>query len=102
MPTKFEAHKVEVGELLRRDLQFQVPKYQRSFSWTEDECGKFIEDVLSVVNGEVIEYFMGSVVFCQMPNAYQIVDGQQRLAMFSLLALVVAESYGQSGHSKAS
>jgi len=101
MPTKFEAHKVSAAELMRRDVQYRVPRFQRSFSWTDDECSKFVEDLVNVVDGGVGEYFMGSLVFCESPDGYHIVDGQQRIAMFSLLALVVSELYQCSPHPRA-
>jgi uncharacterized protein with ParB-like and HNH nuclease domain len=101
MATKFAADKFNMGDILRRDTQYRVPKFQRSFSWTDDECKKFIEDILEVVDTGANEYFMGSLVFCESSPGFQIVDGQQRIAMFSLLALVVSELYGASDHPRA-
>jgi uncharacterized protein with ParB-like and HNH nuclease domain len=66
----------------------QVPIYQRSFVWTEEE--QQVEELLTDV-GEAFErkeeFFLGSIVVISTKNDQPliVVDGQQRLAVISLL-----------------
>lgn len=60
------AHKMEIGE-------FQVPSYQREFTWEPERKSKFIE---SVIIGLPIPFLF----FWEMPDGkLEIVDGSQRL-----------------------
>ncbi|RVZ87810.1 DUF262 domain-containing protein [Helicobacter pylori] len=80
---------------------YQIPDYQRPYQWTEKNCEKLLDDLFSSY-----EYHKGSGYFCgslvlivintdSETNAetYDIVDGQQRLSTFILLAKVLATLY---------
>lgn len=80
---------------------YQIPDYQRPYQWTEENCTKLLDDLFSSY-----EYYKGSGYFCgslvlivintdSETNAetYDIVDGQQRLSTFILLAKVLANLY---------
>ncbi|MFP6244993.1 DUF262 domain-containing protein [Helicobacter pylori] len=78
---------------------YQIPDYQRPYQWTEKNCEKLLDDLFSSY-----EYYKGSGYFCGSlvlvksdPNSktatYDIVDGQQRLSTFILLAKVLATLY---------
>ncbi|GAA7474498.1 DUF262 domain-containing protein [Helicobacter pylori] len=80
---------------------YQIPDYQRPYQWTEKNCEKLLDDLFSSY-----EYYKGSGYFCgslvlivintdSETNAetYDIVDGQQRLSTFILLAKVLAALY---------
>ncbi|GAA8177441.1 DUF262 domain-containing protein [Helicobacter pylori] len=83
------------------DSYYQIPIYQRPYQWTEENCKKLLDDLLSSY-----EYYKGSGYFCgslvliaigtdSETNAttYDVVDGQQRLSTFILLAKVLATLY---------
>lgn len=61
-----------------------VPKYQRAFSWDEENVGNFLSDVNTAFSNGEPEYFMGSIVLQGAENSYEIVDGQQRLTTASV------------------
>jgi len=61
-----------------------VPKYQRAFSWEEEQVSSFLSDVNSAFSNGEIEYFMGTVVLQGTESKYSVVDGQQRLTTASL------------------
>ena len=74
---------------------FQIPNYQRSYSWTEKQCSKLFEDMLAVGqqnDNKVVKHQMG-IICCQQisqkPLAYTIIDGQQRLTTFCLFYLAL-------------
>ncbi|GAA8368500.1 DUF262 domain-containing protein [Helicobacter pylori] len=80
---------------------YQIPDYQRPYQWGQKNCEKLLDDLFSSY-----EYYKGSGYFCgslvlivintdSETNAetYDIVDGQQRLSTFILLAKVLATLY---------
>ena len=89
---------------LDRSPQFMIPIYQRTYSWTEDECQQLWEDILRAGSQEnVSAHFIGSVVYIES-DLYQIsrqspllvIDGQQRLATLSLIIEALARHLGKS------
>ncbi|WP_367708178.1 DUF262 domain-containing protein [Helicobacter pylori] len=78
---------------------YQIPIYQRPYQWTEENCEKLLDDLFfNYENDRESDYFCGSLVLVKSdPNSktatYDIVDGQQRLSTFILLAKVLATLY---------
>jgi uncharacterized protein with ParB-like and HNH nuclease domain len=59
-----KASEATLLDFLRRSPQFVIPIYQRSYSWTEAECQKLWNDVLSAGRSDkVASQFIGSVVY---------------------------------------
>ncbi len=83
------------------EAYYQIPIYQRPYQWTEENCKKLLDDLLS--NYEYYresDYFCGSLVLIAIgtdsatnAKTYDVVDGQQRLSTFILLAKVLATLY---------
>ncbi len=80
------------------DTYYQIPIYQRPYQWTEENCEELLNDLFENYedHGED-DYFCGSLVFIQSDkdNKTDIVDGQQRLSTFILLAKVLATLYSE-------
>ncbi|WQU13068.1 DUF262 domain-containing protein [Helicobacter pylori] len=78
---------------------YQIPDYQRPYQWTEKNCEKLLDDLFfNYEDDRESDYFCGSLVLAKSdPNSktetYDIVDGQQRLSTFILLAKVLADLY---------
>ncbi len=80
---------------------YQVPTYQRPYQWTEKNCEKLLDDLFSSYEYyKESDYFCGSLVLIAIgidsktnATTYDIVDGQQRLSTFILLAKVLATLY---------
>ncbi|WQX89760.1 DUF262 domain-containing protein [Helicobacter pylori] len=78
---------------------YQIPDYQRPYQWTKKNCEKLLDDLFSSYEYyKESDYFCGSLVLVKSdPNSkteiYDIVDGQQRLSTFILLAKVLATLY---------
>src|SRR5687767_9911007 len=90
--TTIEAHEHPLGKIFDDDYQFQIPLYQRPYSWTTEHAGELLGDVLSfaVKPGELHEldpYFLGSLVLTKEKTSpvSDVVDGQQRLTTLTLL-----------------
>ena len=76
-----------VNEIFSQSRKYVVPRFQREYSWTEEQVAELWEDVTDQIgqdaDGNVVhdEYFIGSVVFVGEDSKpeHLIVDGQQRL-----------------------
>ncbi|GAA9596803.1 DUF262 domain-containing protein [Helicobacter pylori] len=81
------------------DAYYQIPIYQRPYQWTEENCEKLLDDLLSSYECyKENDYFCGSLVLILISEdskakTYDVVDGQQRLSTFILLAKVLATLY---------
>ncbi|GAA9032234.1 hypothetical protein Taitung216_05230 [Helicobacter pylori] len=83
------------------DTYYQIPIYQRPYQWTEKNCEKLLDDLLSSYECyKESNYFCGSLVLIAIgidsktnATTYDVVDGQQRLSTFILLAKVLATLY---------
>lgn len=82
---------------------YQIPDYQRPYQWTEENCKKLLDDLFSSYECyKGSGYFCGSLVLIVIntdsetnAETYDIVDGQQRLSTFILLAKVLATLYSE-------
>ncbi|MGL2637609.1 DUF262 domain-containing protein [Helicobacter pylori] len=100
---KIDSYEWYLKDTLKKGLYHQIPIYQRPYQWTEENCEKLLDDLFEDYekDGES-DYFCGSLVLVKSdPNSktetYDIVDGQQRLSTFILLAKVLADLYIYNG-----
>ncbi|OOC17768.1 hypothetical protein BZK26_03470 [Helicobacter pylori] len=96
---KIESYEWYLKNTLKEELYYQIPIYQRPYQWTEENCEKLLDDLFEYYEKDrESDYFCGSLVLVKSdPNSkteiYDIVDGQQRLSTFILLAKVLADLY---------
>ncbi|KNE13146.1 hypothetical protein ACM29_04380 [Helicobacter pylori] len=82
--------------MLKDELYYQIPIYQRPYQWTEENCEKLLDDLFfNYEDDRESDYFCGSLVLIAISEdskakTYDVVDGQQRLSTFILLAKVLA------------
>jgi uncharacterized protein with ParB-like and HNH nuclease domain/predicted transport protein len=84
--------------------QFIIPIYQRTYSWTREQCEQLWNDIMRVATDkEASGHFIGSIVFIQgglfvVANIPQllVIDGQQRLTTLSLLLIALARAAEKS------
>ncbi len=98
-----EGEAYQLKDILATELSayYQIPTYQRPYQWTEENCEKLLDDLLySYECYKESDYFCGSLVLIAISKdsetnatTYDIVDGQQRLSTFILLAKVLATIY---------
>jgi len=88
--------------LLEGKRQFIIPIYQRTYSWTLDQCEQLWNDVLGAAKDDSIySHFIGSIVYIgegaqvitAMPKLL-VIDGQQRLTTLSLMLAALRDSIG--------
>jgi uncharacterized protein with ParB-like and HNH nuclease domain len=78
-------------QLLGNGLIYRVPRFQRDYSWGQDEWEDLWLDIANMFSpdGEPAHY-MGYLVFqSKDQRVFEIIDGQQRLTTLSLLVLAV-------------
>ena len=88
-----KASEANLLRFLEGTKQFQVPIFQRRYSWKKEDCEKLWNDVLRTGQNENIpSYFLGSIVSMQHGIDHTsgvkqlvLIDGQQRLTTLSLL-----------------
>ncbi|GAA8515150.1 DUF262 domain-containing protein [Helicobacter pylori] len=98
-----EGKAYQLKDILATELSayYQIPIYQRPYQWTEKNCEKLLDDLLSSYECyKESDYFCGSLVLIAIgkdsetnATTYDIVDGQQRLSTFILLAKVLVTLY---------
>jgi len=66
---------------------FEIPKYQRGYSWDRQNVRDLFEDVREAIESGFSHYMGTVVLFEGVPQGehYFVVDGQQRLATISLI-----------------
>src|SRR5258706_14372497 len=78
--------------------QFVIPIYQRTYSWTRQQCEQLWQDIVrAATDEEVKDHFIGSIVYVQAgilviarTPQFLVIDGQQRLTTLSLLLVALA------------
>ncbi|GHQ43159.1 hypothetical protein VN1224_03700 [Helicobacter pylori] len=96
---KIESKDSHLRDILKDELYYQIPIYQRPYQWTEENCEKLLDDLFfNYEDDRESDYFCGSLVLIAISEdskakTYDIVDGQQRLSTFILLAKVLADLY---------
>ncbi len=79
-------------ELVGNGRVYRVPKYQRDYSWGEEQWEDLWNDVQELRGAPEQRHYMGAlVVEAKSDREFLIIDGQQRLATLSVLALAVIE-----------
>ncbi|GAA7226619.1 hypothetical protein ID0462_05220 [Helicobacter pylori] len=99
---KIESNDLNLRDILKDELYYQIPIYQRPYQWTEESCEKLLDDLFfNYEDDRESDYFCGSLVLVlisedsKKAKIYDIVDGQQRLSTFILLAKVLSALYSE-------
>lgn len=92
--TPLNASASSAGALLS-NATFEVPPFQREYSWGEDEVADFWNDLRN--NLDAGPYFMGLIILTDEGARKHVVDGQQRLITLSLLATAIYHEALQRG-----
>lgn len=92
----FKPQSLTIGALFgNKDALYQIPRYQRPYSWGEDELSKLWDDLREAQQVEP-NYFLGSIITAkpeEVNNYLDIVDGQQRLTTLLILLCVCRDLY---------
>ena len=79
-----EAIKNNIGSL--KKLKFEIPFYQRAYSWEKQDIEKLISDI-NCNEG----HYLGNIVFKKNNDKFIIIDGQQRLTTIYIIFMALRE-----------
>lgn len=91
-----------------KNRQYEIPRFQREYSWEKKHYKEFLEDMISNINIkedeiEVTQYFMGTMLFVgdkdkPSKEPVYVVDGQQRLTTVTILFSAIAQIFKKLGN----
>lgn len=104
----FPTGSFSIAELFSGPFLFNIPLYQRPYSWGREQAERLLEDLTEAagIGGELAdpEYFLGTVLLMDQPGVetdkltlkmssreFDVVDGQQRLATLMTLFAVLRD-----------
>lgn len=82
--------------LIQENKFYKVPNYQRPYSWGKDNVFDLVDELVKFYDEDKDkEYFCGSLVLVKndKDKRFSVIDGQQRLTTFTLLACVIKDTY---------
>lgn len=96
MTSTLRCDDVAVGDLLSGHNLYEIPAFQRDYSWTENEAQRLYDDIntaceTSRQSVETLPYFLGTMLFVGADEPQSsirsalVVDGQQRLITLTVL-----------------
>ena len=87
-------------KIFSSEFNYNIPSYQRPYSWTTQEAGILFDDLYDFYKNEDKEenYFLGSIVLIKQDDypKSDVIDGQQRLTTLTILLAVIAHSLSDS------
>ncbi|MEZ2300349.1 MAG: DUF262 domain-containing protein [Microcoleus sp.] len=89
-----ETRTTSFGDLIGNGKIYRVPPFQRDYSWTEENWEDLWQDILMLHNNLSVSHYMGALVLQSSATAdkeFTVIDGQQRLATLSIIAVAVIE-----------
>ncbi|HEY9638229.1 MAG TPA: DUF262 domain-containing protein [Coleofasciculaceae cyanobacterium] len=92
-----KASETKLRELLEGSKQFQIPLFQRPYSWSKKEWKVLWEDIMEIYHENEDNHFLGPIVTQAVPGTpdgispFLLIDGQQRLTTLSVLLAALRE-----------
>ncbi|HRH22363.1 MAG TPA: DUF262 domain-containing protein, partial [Candidatus Paceibacterota bacterium] len=96
MPTINNSTKKAYNSLFDKTV-FNIPKYQRAYSWEENNWRELWDDIKNIVLEKDKEHFLGAIIYYHGSSNnhkyshYDVIDGQQRLTTLTILMRVIYE-----------
>ena len=67
--------------------KYIIPLYQRNFAWGEEQISRLLQDIYESMCSGDEHFYIGSLIVLQRGNGeFEVIDGQQRLTMLSILS----------------
>lgn len=92
--TNFNTRNDTYRKLMGNGLTYRIPRFQRDYSWTDDEWEDLWLDIQGTIKdgGEPAHYMGYLVLQSDNDREFDVIDGQQRLTTLSLIALAVLKN----------
>lgn len=82
------------GDLIGNGKIYKVPPFQRDYAWHEENWEDLWQDIQIVYDEPDSSHYMGAIVLQSSDTsekAFTVIDGQQRLATLSIIAIAVID-----------
>ncbi len=91
----FKPDSLSIKQVFDADNYYQVPSYQRPYSWDNEQIDELWDDLFSAFEEGKEEYFLGSIIVSkgEKEKYLDVIDGQQRLTTLMILFCVLRDLY---------
>lgn len=92
--TNFKTENNTFRKLIGNGLTYRIPRFQRDYSWTDDEWEDLWMDLLGTLQpgGEPAHYMGYLVLQSADDKTFEVIDGQQRLTTVSIIVLAILKN----------
>lgn len=98
-----KAGEIKFLSFINGKKHFVIPIYQRTYSWTHEQCQQLWDDIVQAATSRQAEgHFIGSIVYTDIGQhivddieQFMVIDGQQRLTTLSLLLVALAKAFAE-------
>ena len=88
MKNKLTARNYSIGDYLIKMNNFEIPRYQRDYSWDKSNILELLRDI------NYNNYYLGNILINETTEkCNEIIDGQQRMITIFLILLVLQLKY---------
>ena len=102
---RFKAESLTVTELFQSGT-YEIPAFQRDYSWTKEQCEDLWGDLKNLLEGQVSAHFIGPMVVIRHGDKnqknYLVIDGQQRLTTLQMIISLLRDHWVQLNPGKRS
>jgi len=91
----FTPYSKTIKKLFEGSTYYQVPQYQRPYSWESEHVEELWEDLYNSYESGEAEYFLGSIILSKNNSGkyLDVIDGQQRLTTLMILFCALRDLY---------
>jgi hypothetical protein len=91
--THFKTENNTFRKLIGNGLTYRIPRFQRDYSWTDEEWEDLWLDLLGALTPTGEAHYMGYLVLQSGDDkAFEVIDGQQRLTTISIIVLAILKN----------
>jgi len=92
--TNFKTENNTFRKLIGNGLTYRIPRFQRDYSWTDEEWEDLWSDLLGTLapSGEPGHYMGYLVLQSGDDKSFEVIDGQQRLTTISIIVLAILKN----------
>ncbi len=90
--TNFKTENNTFRKLIGNGLSYRIPRFQRDYSWTDEEWEDLWQDLLGTLqpDGEPVHYLGYLVLQSPDDKTFEVIDGQQRLTTVTIVILAIS------------
>ena len=90
------SEEVNIRSILTYDLHYEIPLFQRDFSWNDENIDEFMNDLIQHYDDCPNEEYYFGIIFLHetdKKDKFVVIDGQQRLTTASIFLIVARDLF---------